>query len=193
MPKQVDTAAQRREILRAARDVFALRGVEGTGLTHVAEAVGMGRSSLYHYFRDKSTLVRALLRQQMAEEEALFVAALKGEQGPLERIVALVAALVETFEAWRATAGLTLDLWSRHATGFRPFFRRLREHLAALIGEGQRAGEIDARLDAELTAAGIIATIDGLLLQYVVEPGAFSDRVRLRKALITGVRKQLAP
>jgi AcrR family transcriptional regulator len=193
MPKRVDAALQRREILTAARSVFARRGVEGTGLAHVAEAAGMGRSSLYHYFRDKETLVRGLIRQQMAEEEALFAAALAGQGSPLERIAALVGGQVDIFEAWRATAGLTLDLWSRHARRFRPFFRRLRAHLGTLIAEGQRADEIDAGLDTELTAASIIATIDGLLLQYVVEPGAFSDRERLRAALLAGVRKQLLP
>jgi AcrR family transcriptional regulator len=193
MPKLVDAVAQRREILNAARGVFARRGVEGTGLTHVADAAGMGRSSLYHYFRDKGSLVRALIREQMAQEEGLFAAALAGDGSPLERITALVGGQVEIFEAWRSTAGLTLDLWSRHAKRFRPFFRRLRELLGSLISAGQRAGEIDPNLDSEFAAAGIIATIDGLLLQYVVEPAAFSDRTRLRRALVTGVRKQLAP
>ncbi len=193
MPKRVDATAQRRQILLTARDVFARRGLEGTGLTHVAEAMGMGRSSLYHYFPDKRTLVRSLIREQMAEEEALFAAALAGDGSPLQRIASLVGSQVEIFDAWRATAGLTLDLWSRHAARFRPFFRRLREHLGSLICEGQRAGEIDSALDAELAAASIIATIDGLLLQYLVEPAAFRDRAALRDSLVTGVRKQLSP
>jgi hypothetical protein len=90
-------------------------------------------------------------------------------------------------------AGLTLDLWSRHAKRFAPFFRRLRALLRTLIEEGQGVGEIDRALDTEFAAAGIIATIDGLLLQYVVEPAAFSDRARLRAALVSSVRKQLAP
>jgi len=193
MPKLVDTAVQRREILHAARGVFARRGVEGTGLAHVADAAGMGRSSLYHYFRSKEALVRALIREQMEQEEALFRAALAREGSPLERIAALVGGQVELFEAWRAMAGLTLDLWSRHAKRFRPFFRRLREILGTLIEAGQRAGEIDRALDSEFAAAGIIATIDGLLLQYVVEPAAFSDRARLHTALVRIVQKQLAP
>jgi AcrR family transcriptional regulator len=193
MPKLVDASAQRREILQAARGVFARRGVEGTGLTHVADAAGMGRSSLYHYFRDKGSLVQALIREQMEQEEALFAAALAGDGSPLERITALVGGQVEIFEEWRSTAGLTLDLWSRHAKRFRPFFQRLRELLGNLISAGQRTGEIDPNLDSEFAAAGVIATIDGLLLQYVVEPAAFSDRTRLSRALVTGVRKQLAP
>jgi AcrR family transcriptional regulator len=193
MPKLIDAAVQRREILHAARGVFARRGVEGTGLAHVADAAGMGRSSLYHYFPNKEALVRALILEQIELEESLFEAALGREGSPLERIAELVGGQVEIFEAWRAMAGLTLDLWSRHSKRFRPAFRRLREILGKLIEEGQRAGEVDRALDTEFTAAGIIATIDGLLLQYVVEPAAFSDRARLRKAMESSVRKQLAP
>ena len=69
MPKLVDRVEQRREIRRAARHVFARRGVAGTGLTHVAEAAGMGRSSLYHYYPDKAALMRDLLREVMTEED----------------------------------------------------------------------------------------------------------------------------
>ena len=75
MPKLVDSVEQRREIRSAARRVFARRGVAGTGLTHVAQAAGMGRSSLYHYYPDKAALMRDLLCEVMGEEESFFAAA----------------------------------------------------------------------------------------------------------------------
>jgi TetR/AcrR family transcriptional repressor of uid operon len=192
MPKIVDATQQRREICRAARGVFARRGVHGTGLSHVAKAAGMGRSSLYHYFPDKDALVRALIREQMRDEEALFAAALAGEGSPLARIESLAAGQVAIFEQWRATAGLTLDLWSRHARRFRPFFRRLRAQLGSLIAEGQAAGEIDETLSPELCAASLVGVIDGLLLQYVVEPAALGEPELLRAHLVDSVRRQLA-
>ena len=192
MPKIVDIPAQRREILQAAREVFARKGVEGTGMTHVAEATGMGRSSLYHYFKDKDTLVAALIQELMEQEEDQFRAALKNGNGsPLERITVLIDQQVDTFDEWREMAGLTLDLWSRHQQELLPFFRDLRTLLATLIEEGQEKGSIDRLVDAEFTAASIIATIDGLLLQYVVDPDAFSDREHVRSALIRAVTRQL--
>ncbi len=72
MPKVVDPHAQRRQIRRAARDVFSRRGLAGTGLAQVADAAGMGRSSLYHYYPDKESLVRDLIRDLLAAEESLF-------------------------------------------------------------------------------------------------------------------------
>jgi hypothetical protein len=81
----------------------------------------------------------------------------------------------------------------RETRGFRPFFRRVRNHLASLIAEGQRLGEMDPRLDPSLGAATLIGTIDGLLLQHLVDPRAFSDPKVLENALVLAVRKWLQP
>ena len=193
MPKLVDPVEQRREICRAARRVFARRGVAGTGLTHVAEAAGMGRSSLYHYYPDKAALMHDLLREVMSEEESFFAAAVQGEGTPLERAERLAEVLAGMFEQWANVARMLFDLRLRETRGFRPFFRRIRNHLASLIAEGQRLGEMDPHLDPSLGAATLIGTIDGLLLQHLVDPRAFIDRQALEKALVRAVRKLLKP
>jgi len=75
MPKIVDATEQRGSIRRAATRVFSRRGVAGTGLAHVAREAGMGRSTIYHYYRDKTALTRDMVRELLSEEEALFAAA----------------------------------------------------------------------------------------------------------------------
>jgi AcrR family transcriptional regulator len=193
MPKLVDPVRQRREIRSAARRVFARRGVAGTGLTHVAAAAGMGRSSLYHYYPDKAALMRDLLREVMVEEESFFAAVVGGEGTPLERAERLARTLAGMFEQWAAVARMLFDLRLRETRGFRPFFRRIRDHLASLIAEGQRLGEMDPQVDPDLGAATLIGTIDGLLLQHLMDPRAFPDPRALENALILAVRKLLQP
>jgi AcrR family transcriptional regulator len=193
MPKLVDAARQRDDIRAAARRVFSRHGVAGTGLTHVADAAGMGRSSLYHYYPDKAALMRDLLREVMSEEEAFFAAAVQGEGTPLQRAERLAANLVGMFEEWAAVGRMLFDLRLRETRGFRPFFRRIRDHLASLIAEGQRLGEMDPRLDPAMGASTLIGTIDGLLLQHLVDPRAFSDPRALENALVLAVRKLLQP
>jgi len=193
MPKRVDVGAQREAIRRAARRVFGRHGVAGTGLAHVAEAAGMGRSSLYHYYPDKDALLRDLVAQLLDEEEALFRSVLRSQGPPLQRIERLLQALVASFDEWAASGRLLLDLRLRDARRFAPFFRRVRGELAAVIAEAQGRGEVDATLDAELAAATWIGTVDGLLLQHVVDARAFSDRDALAAALAALARKALAP
>ena len=113
MPKLVDARVQRAEIRDAARRVFSRRGVAGTGLAHVAAAAGMGRSSLYHYYPDKASLLRDLVRDLLREEEAIFLDALRGAGAPLERIERLVERQAQIGPSARhddlASAGLAGD------------------------------------------------------------------------------------
>ena len=191
MPKIVDGAVQRSQIRDAARRAFATRGVAGTGLSHVASEAGMGRSSLYHYYPDKQSLVRDLVADLVRDEEALFAAALGGEGTPLERIDRLALALPWVFAEWSSLGTMIFDLWSRDASEFRPFFRQMRRDLAALIAEGQARGEIEASLQPELTAGVVIGAIDGLLLQHLVDPEAFSGFDEMGTAIATVFRRAL--
>jgi AcrR family transcriptional regulator len=193
VPKLVDAAEQRREIRRAAFRVFSRRGVSRTGLARVAEAAGMGRSSLYHYYPDKAALVRDLTRELLAAEESLFVEAARADGSPLRRIERLVERLAAMFEEWSELGRMIFDLRTLQAPRFRGFFRRARAHLAAVVEEGQRTGEIDPALDAELAAATLIGAVDGLLLQDFVDPSAFPDRRALSESLVHTLGKVLRP
>ncbi len=193
MPKIVDGAEQRRTIRQAAQQVFARRGVKGTGLAHVAEAAGMGRSSLYHYYPDKEALVRDLLAELIEEEEAAFAAVAKGDGSALQRIEQLTRALMELLEPWASVGRLILELRASETRRFRGLFKRIRRHLAAAIAEGQQRGEIDRALDPALTASTLIGATDGFFLQYLIDPGAFPDASEIADELVRSVHKILAP
>jgi TetR/AcrR family transcriptional repressor of uid operon len=192
MPKIVDREAQRRTIRKAARRVFARRGVEAVGLVHVARAAGIGRASIYHYYRDKASLVRDLVCDLLAQEESLFVKALREAKGtPLRRIELLAGDLTDLFAEWASLGRMLLDLWSTSSASFEPFFRRIRRDLAELIAQGQRSGEIQPSLKPQEAATGVIAIVDGLLLQKIVEGAAFDDAIETRRLLVHCVRRIL--
>src|SRR5574340_331795 len=58
-PKDAGTRAR---ILRAAAMLFHARGVEGTSMKAIAEAVGIQKSSLYHHVRSKDELLFEILQ-----------------------------------------------------------------------------------------------------------------------------------
>jgi AcrR family transcriptional regulator len=192
MPKIVDAALQRRQICEAARQVFARRGVVGTGLTHVAKAAGMGRSSLYHYYPDKPTLLRDLARQLLDDELAVFVAVLRGDGAPGERVERLARGMVTLFDEYAASFRMVFDLRLRDAGRFKIFFRKIRKELAAVIAEGQAQGEFDAALDPALAASTLIGAIDGLLFQHFADGRAFPQLDALGDELVRISRKGLA-
>ena len=194
MPKIVDRELQRKTIRRAARYVFARRGIEAAGLVHVARVAKIGRASIYHYYPDKAALVRDLVRDLLAEEASLFSDALSNPKGsPLERIENLAAKLTELFAEWASLGRMLLDLWATSGAMFKPFFGRIRRDLAQLVAEGQRVGEIDRRVDAGEAASAVIAIIDGMLLQMIVDRAAFGDVAATRRLLVRSVRRILQP
>jgi len=194
MPKIVDRELQRKAIRKAARRAFARRGIEAVGLVHVARAAGIGRASIYHYYADKASLVRDLVRDLLADEERLFSQALHEAKGsPLERIQTLAAGLTELFAQWASLGKMFLDLWAASGSTFKPFFRRIRSDLAELIAEGQRAGDIDRTVEPREAAAAVIAIIDGMLLQMIVDPAAFGETPQTRRLLLRSVQRILQP
>ena len=65
MKKQRDDARRdfmRTEILRVAERRFAENGIKHTSMGQLAEAMGMTRAALYHYFISKEDLVKQALQ-----------------------------------------------------------------------------------------------------------------------------------
>jgi AcrR family transcriptional regulator len=193
VPKIVDADEQRAAIRSAAWRVFSARGVKGTGLEHVARQMGVGRSSLYHYYPDKDSLVRDLTEELLREEERAFLEAVKRAGGVLERIDRLADELTAVFSDWLAVGPMFLDLRHLGEDRFRRFYRKARKLLADLIAEGQQSGEVSPYLHSRIASSAVIGMIDGLLLQYLIEPGAFADLARLREQVRVLIRRGLEP
>ena len=193
MPKVVDHDQQRERIRRAAWAVFARRGIKGTGLAHVAQAAGVGRSSLYHYYANKESLVHDLAKELLSKEQNVFAKAVASHGRPLRRIEKLVTELVAGFATWQLIGNVVFDLKSLNAEAFAVFYSRVRSGLSLLIVEGQRAGEISKRMDAEDAASIVIGLVDGVLLQLLVGGRVLGDAKNMQAKLVSAVRKLLKP
>ncbi len=192
MPKVIDHERQREAIRGAARSVFARRGLAATGLGHVAAELGVGRSSLYHYYPDKDALVRDIAHDLLRDEEALFRAMAEDEGPALARILRLTEVLASLYGEWRSIGRLVLQLWASEPERFGKALRSMRRSLAKVIEDGIEDGSINADLDPEDAASVVIGLIDGLLIQYFLDVKAFPDPTALGVAAVVAVRKVLA-
>ena len=62
---------KRERLFQAARDEFAARGFSHASLNRIIGAVGMSKSSFYHYFQDKADLFRQTFSDAMSPVVAL--------------------------------------------------------------------------------------------------------------------------
>ena len=167
--------ATRSRIVAAASELMFLRGVAGTSTDDVQQAAGVSTSQIYHYFRDKTALVRAVIAYQTEQ-------ILDAQQPLLGRL--------DSMEALRAWRDLLVDLQrQRHCEGGCPIGSmagelsetcpEMRPDLVegfgrweAGIRDGLRAmhdrGELTAEADPdELALATLAALQGGLLLTQV--------------------------
>ena len=118
--KAQQSEATQRELLAAARRLFADRGYGGVGTEEIVRAAGVTRGALYHHFSGKQDLFRAVyeeIEQELVEQIAAVAveaanpvdALRKGarawldacEQPDVQRIALLDAPSVLGWEEWR--------------------------------------------------------------------------------------------
>jgi AcrR family transcriptional regulator len=98
----------RDKILEVAEALFARRGFSGVGMREVAEAAGLGKSSLFHHFRSKSQLYFEVLDRVLQRIEERLAPAIASSGAPLEKLDRGVDALVDALAEHPATARLLL-------------------------------------------------------------------------------------
>jgi len=88
---------QRGQILAAAAQLFARQGYVASSMNEVAAASGLSKATLYHYFRDKHSLLFSIADEHVARLRALVSATLAREPVPERRLRELIRSLVEEY------------------------------------------------------------------------------------------------
>ncbi|MFN8643518.1 MAG: TetR family transcriptional regulator [Candidatus Binatia bacterium] len=108
MRTQTADISARDKILHAAEALFARRGYAAVGMSEIAEAVGLSKSSLFHHFPTKAQLYAATVDRILRTMEATSTAALAKGGTPVERLDRWVDATVDLLGAHPASARLLL-------------------------------------------------------------------------------------
>ena len=177
--------ASRRAILVAAADVFAENGYRGTSLTEIANRVGMTQPGLLHHFNTKDQLLLAVIQEH--EESSAHSSSMMQDLAPenfhlVDSIEKLAASNAGARQAQLLLTTLSAEAIPRDHPLHEHFvqrYRRFRRGLAAIIARAQEHGTVRADVSPQEIAREIIATLDGLHLQWLLDP----KEINLRKAL----------
>ena len=163
----------REQVVRVAMEEFAARGYRGASLDMIAAKIGVTRQALLHYFPSKVKLLLAVLELREQQDAARFIE-LAGQHGWsfAELFPAIIRDYTEHPELPRlytVLAAEAVDPEHPAHTWFVERYRRIRE----LDGPGDRrpAGHGDD-ISPEARAAALLALLEGLQLQALLEPGA---------------------
>jgi TetR/AcrR family transcriptional regulator, transcriptional repressor for nem operon len=188
----------RQRIVAAAADVVAEKGALGASLDDVGARAAASRSQLYHYFDDKTDLLRAVAEATndavLDGQQALFAGlgtwagfqrwadalvqlqVQRGGRGGCP-IANLAAQLGEHDEPTRAVLASGFDRWEAH----------IRAGLAAMVS----AGDLRPDTDVDLLAAATLASLQGglMLTQARRDPQALRRALDGALVLIATYRK----
>jgi AcrR family transcriptional regulator len=184
--------ATRDALLAAARALFAEHGYAGVGTEEVVRRAGVTRGALYHYFRDKQDLFRAVFEQTEAEIMQTIIARVEGLTDPMEELAVGVSAFLDAcgdptlmriglrdapgvlgWEEWR-------EIGNRHGLGL------VTGALSWAMDEGQII-RADVRTLGHLLLAALAEA--SLLIASADDPGEARGEVeRTLLALLDGLR-----
>lgn len=159
--------ARRAEILRAALELIGRNGFRGSTLQDIADAVGVSKAGVLHYFDSKDELYAEVLR-------------LRDEDGiPEDRDLALddlvdimrenaeVPGLVHLFTALAAEA-------VEEDHGAHDFFQARYASVRGRLEDAVRTAVADGRLREDVDpvrfARMLVALADGLQVQWLLDP-----------------------
>jgi len=186
------TAAETRErLLRAAADVFAERGYDGTRVADIAAAAGVSNGALYAHFASKADLLVAALRTHGPHLLAGMLAADPGRPA-----IDLLLKVGQTLPRRREPRGYLITEALVAARRDEDVARPMREYMAERAGWladltrfAQASGEIDAEVSPDALAHFCLLLAMGSAL---IPPDLHEVGEREWAALLTRVTGALA-
>jgi AcrR family transcriptional regulator len=165
-------ARRRAEILRAAVPLFNQHGYRGAPLAAVADAAQLTQPGLLHHFPSKEDLLMAVLQERDNESRAAMAEAVRegGEAAlhALEELVEHNAHTPELVQLFTVLVGEAVAAEHPAHTFFVDRYAHLRDRIADSIRHGQDAGAFRTDADADTMATLIIAAMDGLQIQWLL-------------------------
>jgi AcrR family transcriptional regulator len=168
------TRASREKIIQAAIDFFAQHGFRGTKMADIAKAANLTEPGLLHHFPSKTHLLMEVLKERdHIDSERMRATLQKKGNHFLEAGAELVEhnetvpGLVQLFTLLVAE-GISLEHPAHDF--FIQRYQRERERMVEAIAQAQQAKEVLSDIPAETLGVLIFAVMDGLQVQWLLEP-----------------------
>lgn len=182
MSRVVDKQAKRAEIVETAVRVFSRKGFAATRVADIAREAKVAQGTIYLYFGSREEILDAAFESFAGGMLTAVRQIVERDEPAVVRLRAVLGTILARFGAAPKLARVMVDFWS--AGTFRAdvdtgtatvdlpaAYRDYRQLIAELLEQAKQEGEVRADLPA-YTPAVIIGTIEGLLLQWIVDPDA---------------------
>jgi AcrR family transcriptional regulator len=160
---------RREQILRAALQVFAHKGLDATKISDIAAAAGISQGLIHHYFSSKQSVYTAVAERAMQGAMETLAEPTDPRSTPWNRLVATCERMLDGISRYPEYLLVIVqclvneDIPPETRALISQYGTSLFSHMVGLIREGQAAGQVVAGAPEEL-AMTFAAMIQGLVL-----------------------------
>lgn len=173
-------------IIQVSAQLFGRFGYKKTTMEDIAQALRMGKSSLYYYFKSKEEVFQAVVEMEASQLKAAVLVAINKESDPQEKLRQYVMVRMQKFKE-------TVNLYEAVRSDYLmhlPFIEKVRvkydlEEVSIIQGilkDGQQKAvfRID---DIQLGAVAIAIAMKGLEIPLLINDLENNLQLRLDKLL----------
>ncbi len=168
MPKVVDREEMQHGILDAAMQVYAKKGYHAATIADVAKEAGLGKGTLYLYFKNKEAIAISMVERHFKGMEDRFFG--QKMPGTLEEFADGLSKSMEIPDGQSQFVRVFFEVFGpsfaseTFSEKVASFFDKLGAHYAGQIAHLQEAGHIRSDADAGKLGRTLASLIDGMIL-----------------------------
>lgn len=169
---------RRNQLTRAAYKVVSRKGYYNFTVRDIAKEAGLSTGLVHYYFKNKDDLLVSVLRVMNENLRSYLAKALEQIEDPKEKIIIFMDEAFHLVEREKEYFHVLIDFWTQinHNERMRKanikLYQSYRAECAKIIQEGIGKNVFN-NVDVQYTATMIVAFIQGLIIQYIIDNEAF--------------------
>ena len=187
-------------IIEAAIRVFARDGLEKGKIADIAKEAGIGKGTIYEYFRSKNEIFQAIEQSVFSDFNLVFDELKSAPLSPSEKLERLMDSGLDMFMEMGDALLIITELWIHAGRGhlhgtspaqFMEYYDEYRLGIESILEEGLQLGEF-REMNKDGVARLLMAFMDGLVWQFIMlnDPKKFENvKTETVKSFMRGILK----
>jgi len=176
--KKLKTEVRQAQIIEAAMNLIASRGVKGLSMVALANRIGLVPSAIYRHFKSKNNIVDMVLDSIQEKLLTNIRITCKETSESMDRLQRILKRHVETLRENRAIPRIifTEDVFSGNPKRKTKVYRIVNGYLGGLnkiIRDGQEKGQIRSDMDSKTIALMFLGMIQPGAILWFLSDGKF--------------------
>jgi AcrR family transcriptional regulator len=169
------------QIKHAAIEIFSAKGFHNTTMQDIAVAAGLGKGTLYWYWKSKEELAFSLAKDMLSDFLELIEETRTAKGSVLQRLQLLAGKVADHYEDHKASCRLLLKFRADQRYIFRgdyiekvmSYYALMRTAISEIIQQGIDSGEL-SEIDPDAMALIFLGIVQGLEIEWLENEDSFS-------------------